>query len=484
MAWRVEALPYLARCWGAGGGTAEKGRAHQRSHAATRGEACDSLLSLAQFESAIRSGPLRGDAVPQARIGTSAEVGRHPNDSSTPVGCRGLRPRLPGLVLLLALGGPLLGSCGAPSSAPTAGPLRIGAAIALTGNASVIGQDQRLGLELARDHFQGRGPALELRIEDGGSDEGTATNAFRSLIRDEVVALIGPSLSQQAFAVNPIADRAGIPVIGPSNTAKGIPQIGPFVARVSAPVAQVAPLSIAAALKLNPRIQRAAVFYAHDDAYSTSESKIFQQVLADRQLKPVAVQKTSVSDTDFQNQITDTLRANPDLIVISALPSDGGNLVRQIRELGFKGTLVAGNGMNSPNIYPICQRFCDGLLIAQAYSPEAATPSNKAFLARYGKARGGSVPPQFTAQAFTAYQVLAESLARLQSQQPAGRSLAALPPAELRRQLNTTLLQGTYQTPLGELRFTPEGEVIQQKFYVAQVRMDASGTQGRFQLLP
>ena len=395
------------------------------------------------------------------------------------------------ILLALALVTPLLTSCGSrpggsgsSGTSGATGPLPIGAAITLTGNASVIGQDQRIGLELAHAHYEGKGPALALEIEDGGSDEATATNAFRSLINGQVVALIGPSLSQQAFAVDPIADRAGIPVLGPSNTAKGIPQIGTFVARVSAPVAQVAPLSIAAALKLNPRIKKAAVFYAQDDAYSTSESKIFQQALSERGLKPLTVQKTSVSDTDFQNQITDTLRRDPDLIVISALPSDGGNLVRQIRELGFKGTLVAGNGMNSPNIYPICQRYCDGLLIAQAYSPEAATPINQAFLALYSKARGGAVPPQFTAQAFTAYQVVAEALATLQRTLPAGSSLGALPRQELRRQLNATLLKGPYHTPLGEIRFTPEGEVIQKSFYVAQVRMKPDGTSGRFQLLP
>jgi branched-chain amino acid transport system substrate-binding protein len=52
---------------------------------------------------------------------------------------------------------------------------------------------------------------------------------------------MGPSLSQQAFAADPFAVRAKVPVIGPSNTAKGIAQIGEFVSRVSAPVAIVAP---------------------------------------------------------------------------------------------------------------------------------------------------------------------------------------------------------------------------------------------------
>ena len=352
------------------------------------------------------------------------------------------------------------------------GSLRIGAVISLTGNDSVIGKDQRIGLELARDHFQDIAPALELQIEDGGSDEVTATNAFRSLINNKVVALIGPTLSKQAFTVDPIADQAGIP------------QIGPSVLRASAPEAKVPPLLIEAALKLNPAIQRAAVFYAEGDAYSSSESKIFQQTLVSRGIKLVSVNKTSVSDTDFRNKITDTLNLKPDLIVISALPSDGGNLVRQIRELGFKGILVAGNGMNSPNIYPICQRFCNELLIAQSYNPKAPSAINKSFLDHYSKAKDDAVPPQLSAEAFAAYQMVAKSLATLQRQQPAGASLAALPLPELRRQLSATLFKGTYQTPLGTISFTPKGEVIQQHFYVAQVHMAADGRSGRFLLLP
>ncbi|HYP04266.1 MAG TPA: ABC transporter substrate-binding protein [Cyanobium sp.] len=362
--------------------------------------------------------------------------------------------------------------------------LPIGAVIALTGDSSAIGQDQRIGLELARDQFKGEEPKVRLLLEDGGSDEQTATNAFRALINGGAVALIGPSLSQQAFAVNPLADRAGVPVVGPSNTAMGIPEIGDFVARVSAPVSLVAPLSIQAALKQNPAIKRAAVFFAHDDAYSTSESKIFQESLEQKGLKPITVQRTNVSDTDFQNQITATLRLKPDLIVISARPNDGGNLVRQIRELGYGGLIVVGNGMNSPNIYPICQKYCDGLLIAQAYSPEARSASNEAFLASYRKARGGAIPPQFTAQSYTAYQVVVEALRKLQADLPAGQSLAALPTRELRQRLNAAILAGSYDTPLGPIRFTPQGEVIQKDFHVAQVRMNPDGRSGRFQLLP
>lgn len=383
------------------------------------------------------------------------------------------------MALLVALAG-----CQRAPETSGPGPLRMGAVIALTGNGSLIGQDQRIGLELAQQAFASTSPAISLRLEDSGSEEQVATTAMRRLISDRVVAVIGPSLSQQAFAINPIADRAGVPVLGPSNTAVGIPEIGPFVARVSAPVTQVAPLSIQAARRLNPQLRRVAVFFAQDDAYSSSETRIFQQAIRDQRLQLVTVQRTNTADVDFHKPVADTLQARPDLIVISALPNDGGNLVRQIREMGFRGLIVAGNGLNSPNIYSVCQRYCDGLLIAQAYSPESDSAINRRFLALYRKRQGSAMPPQFTAQIFTAYQVLHQALQTLERQLPEGQTLGTLPLQELRRRLNATLLAGTYQTPLGELRFSPEGEVIQKAFHVARVTMTADGRSGRFQLLP
>ena len=359
----------------------------------------------------------------------------------------------------------------------------VAAVLALTGHGSPYGQDQRTGLNLALEALNANGGIagrpLQLQLEDGGSDEPGAIAAFNLVIDRGALALVGPTLSQQAFAADPVAQRRGVPVLAPSNTATGIPQIGSFISRVSAQSSVIAPLSLAKALELEPSIRRVAVFYAQDDAYSTAETAIFQAALARRGIKPVTVQRTQLTDTDFQNQITTTLRLRPDLVVMSLQATDGGNLIRQLRELGYRGTIVVGNGMNTPNIYPICQRHCDGVLIAQAYSPELATPANQAFLRAF-RARAGSVPPQLTAQAYTALQVVGEALRRLDRRQP----LAGLSRAEARRALNAEILSGRYDTPLGEIRFTPEGEVIQKDFFVAQVRMDPGGRSGRFALLP
>ncbi|MFM8545744.1 MAG: ABC transporter substrate-binding protein [Vulcanococcus sp.] len=374
-----------------------------------------------------------------------------------------------------------------PAATAADGELTLGAVIALTGNANLYGQDQRRGIDLARRWSLGQRPVrpLRLQLEDGGSDEPTAIAAFHLLINQGVLALIGPTLSQQAFAADPIAQRHGVPVVAPSNTAKGIPQIGPFISRVSAQSSVSAPLSLYEALRRDPAIRRGAVIYAQDDAYSTAETLIFQKALAERGLTPVTVQRTQLADNDFQNQISATLALKPDLIVLSLQAVDGGNLVRQLRELGYRGTIVVGNGMNTPNIYPICQKYCDGLLIAQAYSPELDTPANRAFVRAFAanqarSGRGPAIPPQLTAQAYTALQVIGDALQRLNGQRP----LKNLTVAEARKGLMDALLAGTYQTPLGEIHFTPDGEVVQKNFFVAQVRMNPDGRSGRFALLP
>jgi len=401
--------------------------------------------------------------------------------------------RLGLLLASLIAGGSLLSGCSRGDQV-AGGPVdlrdgvRVGAVLALSGNANVYGQDQRVGLNLALAAVNGgggiNGTPLRLAIEDSGSDDPGANAAMTLQINRGMLAIIGPTLSQQAFAADPIAQRRGVPVVGPSNTATGIPQIGHFIARVSASSGVIAPLSIAKALQLNPGIRRAAVFYAQDDAYSTAETAVFQKALADKGLKPITVQRTNLADSDFQGQISATLALKPDLIVLSLQGVDGGNLVRQLRELGYRGTIVVGNGMNTPNIYPICQKYCDGLLIAQAYSPELATPANRAFVQAFSKAqaagaKGPLIPPQLTAQAYTALQVVAEALQRLDKRQP----LKGLTVAAARKALMNEILGGTYQTPLGEIRFTPDGEVVQKDFFVAQVRMNPGGRSGRFALL-
>ncbi len=148
--------------------------------------------------------------------------------------------------------------------------------------------------------------------------------------------------------------------------------------------------------------------------------------------------------------------------------------MRQLRELGYKGLIVGGNGLNTSNILPVCKALCDGVLIAQAYSPEHPGEINAAFRKAYVD-QYKKEPPQFSAQAFAAVQVYVEALQALDKKSKVNK----LPLPELRTQLNKQLLSEKYNTPLGEIGFTPVGEVVQKDFYVAQIKMEKDGNQGK-----
>ncbi|XZN92247.1 MAG: ABC transporter substrate-binding protein [Microcoleus sp.] len=374
-------------------------------------------------------------------------------------------------------------AAGSSNSAGSSNTIYIGIGVAQTSNVALLGQEQVAGAKIAEKYFNDKGGVdgtpIKLVFQDTGGDEQGAINAFNTLInQDRVVGIVGPSLSQQAFSADPIADRAKVPVLAPSNTAKGIPQIGDYVARVSAPVAVVAPNAVKAALKQNPNIKKVAVFFAQNDAFSKSETETFQTTVKDMGLELATVQKFLTTDTDFQSQATNAINVKPDLIIISGLAADGGNLIKQLRELGYKGVMIGGNGLNTSNIFPVCKALCDGVLIAQAYSPEYSNVINKDFRDAY-RAQFKKEPPQFSAQAFTGVQVFVESLKVINSQSKVSQQ----PLPQLRTNLNQQLLLGKYDTPLGEISFTPEGEINQKDFYVAMIKMDADGTNGKFEFL-
>ena len=356
----------------------------------------------------------------------------------------------------------------------------IGIALAQTSNVALLGQEGVAGSKIAEKYFNEKGgingTPIKLVVQDTGGDEAGAINAFQTLItQNKVAGIVGPTLSQQAFSADPIAERAKVPVIAASNTAQGIPDIGDYIARVSSPVTVVAPNSVKAALKINPKIKKVAVFFAQNDAFNKSETEVFQKTVKDQGLDLITVQKFQTTDTDFQTQATSALNLKPDLIIISGLASDGGNLVRQLRELGYKGLIIGGNGLNSSNIFAVCKTQCNGVLVAQAYSPAHKNAVNEAFRETYLN-QYKKQPPQFSAQAFAAVQVYVEALQALDKKTP----IKDLSLEQLRTDLNKQLLTGTYDTPIGLISFSPTGEVNQKDFYVAEMKVDKDGNNGQF----
>ena len=97
--------------------------------------------------------------------------------------------------------------------------------------------------------YLGDATTLTVQFEDSTGAAEQAINAMTKLVEeDQVAAVIGPTLSTEAVAADPVAQEAGTPVLGVSNTASGLRDLlGDFYHRDSLPEAVVIPGTIAQA---------------------------------------------------------------------------------------------------------------------------------------------------------------------------------------------------------------------------------------------
>lgn len=361
------------------------------------------------------------------------------------------------LILALAIAVP------AGWAAPGQG-IKIGLAVALTGDIVVYGDPIRNGFLLAVKQINTRGQTrIDPIVEDTGGGRDGAINVFQKFIsRDQVAAIVGPVLSSQAFAADPLAVQAGVPVVGVSNTAKGIPDIGPTVFRVSAPEAVVIPKSIAVAKKVL-NLQRVVVLYDNADDFTISGYKTFVEELQKNGIQIVETITFARGDSDYSAQLTKAKAANPQAIVVSALAREGTLLLIQGRNLGITVPFIGGNGFNDTNILTRAGAAAEGLIVGAAWVPGAPSAVNLRFYGSYNE-EYKKEPNQFSAQAYTGAQVVAEAIRRAQL---TGGEDITTQRSKIAAALKTIT---NFETPLGKISIADNRDVIQPRTYVAVVR--------------
>ena len=176
-----------------------------------------------------------------------------------------------------------------------AAEIKIGAAEALTGNASQYGLPIRKGFELALSEINAsggiNGRKIELVVEDEQGKKEEAINVFKKLIfQDKVLMLFGPTLSNSAQASDPVAQGAKVVVFGTSNTADGITSIGNYVFRNSVTEADILPVTLKIAAQ-KTGLKRVAVLYGNDDIFTKSGYDNFKKALQDLKI-PVVTTET------------------------------------------------------------------------------------------------------------------------------------------------------------------------------------------------
>ncbi len=313
---------------------------------------------------------------------------------------------------------PLVGlwdACPTPQNLPET--VTIGAVFGLSEAVSVYGVPQRQAVELAAEEinasgYLGEGRTLNVLFEDSAGNRDQAIAAMTKLVEEnQVLAVLGPTLSSEAFAADPIAQENGTVVMGVSNTALGLTDIGDYIFRNSLPEAAVIPGTIAQAKDILG-LTKVGLLYGNDDDFTVSGYEVFKQALTDNEIEILGEETFAKGDVDFNAQLTNLIGAEPDALVVSALAAEATQIILQARSLGYEGPIIGGNGFNSPAVLRDTGEASEGLIVGGAwnYGNPNPTESSVKFVEMYEAKYEGQSPDQFAAQAYTGAWLMATAI--------------------------------------------------------------------------
>jgi branched-chain amino acid transport system substrate-binding protein len=297
---------------------------------------------------------------------------------------------------------------------------KIGLAFSMTGAAAGYGSTQKNGVQLAVDEINAAAGTDGLKLipifEDDASTPQQGINVFNKFINaDKVSLIIGPTLSNTAKVTNRIAQQAGVPVLGISNTAEGITEIGDFIFRDSLTEMVVIPNTIRVS-KEKLKVNKVALFYGNDDAFTKSGYEAFKKALQDAGITILTEQTFAKGDRDFSPQLTQIKSMNPDAIVVSALVEEASGIVSQARKLDIPKTvpIIGGNGFNSPGLMKNAGEAAEGVIVGAAWNAISSNPLNRKFVEAYNS-RFSSLPDQFAAQAYAGVYIAHQAISKAAS---------------------------------------------------------------------
>lgn len=321
------------------------------------------------------------------------------------------------------------------------------------GSAALYGVMQKNGAEIAIEEINKSGALGNLKLapihQDDAGDRGQTVNIFQRLInQDKVKIILGPTLTTSAFAADPIANAAKVPVIASSNTAPGVPAIGEYIFRTSAPESAVFPGVLAYAQKrYSPKT--AAQIYGIDDVLMKAAYGVHKAALEKAGIRIVDTETFQKGDVDYSAQLTKIKATTPDIIVVGGLAEETANIVRQARQLGIPQSTVflGANAAISTKLADLAGQSAEGFLVGSGWFVDFDSPTNKAFVEAY-RAKLKTTPDTFAAQAHAAVYIAADALKR------AG---GASDPAKLRAAIAAT---ANLETVLGPFSFDKDREPV------------------------
>jgi len=244
-------------------------------------------------------------------------------------------------------------------------PYKIGGLFSITGPNSFLGEPERNSMQLLAEQINAKGGInghpLELVIYDDEGDEAKAVlNANKLIEKDQVLAIVGPSLTGTTMAIIPIVEKAQVPLV---SCAAGVKITTP----VKKWVFKTPQTDVMAVAKLYEFMKRQGIrkiaILSVSNAYGDSGREQLLEQAAGAGLQVVGDEKFGASDADMTPQLTKIRGLNPDAIVCWGTNPGPAVVAKNMQQLGLKIPLYQSHGIASKKFIELAGTAADGIIL-------------------------------------------------------------------------------------------------------------------------
>lgn len=184
-----------------------------------------------------------------------------------------------------------------------------------------------------------------------------------------------------------------------------------------------------------------------------------RKALAKGGMKEVLYEGINTGDKDFSALVSKIKQSAADLVYWGGLYTEGGFIVRQMRDQGVKAPLMGGDGITSDEFASVGGPGVEGTLMT--YGPDPRNkPEAKAVVAEFRAKK-------FEPEAYTLY-----SYAGVQIIKQAAEAAKSLDPKKVAEKMHSGM---HFKTVLGDISYDKKGDITKLDYVMYIWKKDASG---------
>lgn len=336
-------------------------------------------------------------------------------------------------------------AAGLAFSTPTWADINIATAGPMTGQYASFGAQMKAGAEQAVEDINKAGGVLGqklvLSVGDDACDPKQAVAVANQMASKGVVFMAGHFCSGSSIPASKVYEEEGIIQISPASTnPKLTEEGGPNVYRVCGRDDQQ---GITAGNFLVKHFAGKKVAIIHDKtAYGKGLADETRKAYNAAGGKEVMYEAITAGEKDYSALVSKLKQANADVLYLGGYHTEGGLIVRQMRDQGMKTVLVSGDALVTNEYWAITGDAGEGTLMT--FSPDPRKNPDAAPLVKVFRDKGIE-PEGYVLYTYAAIQAWAQAAAAAGSADP-GKVIPALN-------------SGKFKTVLGELSFNDKGDV-------------------------